>query len=475
MNAIQKSEAIKTGLRKGFQDGSSKMARRKCYGYTLSPNGELEINPDEATVVRWIFERYLSGGSLGRIAAGLEKQGILSPTGRPKWNREAIDKLLSNEKYTGRVMLQKTISTGAVQIENNGLMDRYLYAEPMRPLFLMRYLKLFKKKSKKGAIFWEIGLPLGLDSDKIKIKKLVAEGVALQKLTKMPDFIDRCPAAMKRFRVAAYCRVSTRQEEQNSSIEQQEQYYTQVISNNPNWTNVGVFSKRVSGLRMKGRSEFQALMRLCRRGKVDLILIKSFSRLGRNTLDMLQALRELRDLGVDVYFEEKNLWLHDERMEMLITVFCAFAQSESENMSQNIRWGVRQGFRMVTSGYANFVCYGYKRGDDGRLTIDEPDAEIVRRIFQMRAEGKSLGAISDWLYENKKPSPAGKERWSRETINKLLRNEKYTGDVLLQKTFVKNVLTGKQFKNRGELERYLIQQHHPMIVSRELFERVNLD
>ena len=129
MNAIQKSEAIKAGLRKGFQDGSSKMARRKCYGYTLSPNRALEINPNEAKVVIWIFEQYFAGNSLGKIAAGLERQGISSPTGQPRWNQEAIDKLLSNEKYTGRVLLQKTVSTGAVQIENDGLMDRYLYTD----------------------------------------------------------------------------------------------------------------------------------------------------------------------------------------------------------------------------------------------------------------------------------------------------------------------------------------------------------
>ena len=127
MNAIQKSEAIKNGLRKGFQDGSSKMAKRKCYGYDINPDGELAVNLDEAKVVCWIFERYLVGDSLGKIVAGLEKQGIPSPTGRPKWNREAIDKLLSNEKYTGRVLLQKTISTGASQIENDGFMERYLY------------------------------------------------------------------------------------------------------------------------------------------------------------------------------------------------------------------------------------------------------------------------------------------------------------------------------------------------------------
>lgn len=128
MNIIQKSESIRAGLRKGFQDGTSKMAQRSCYGYDTGPNGELVINPDEAVVVRWIFERYLNGDSLGRIAAGLEEQGIPSPTGKPKWNREALNKLLSNEKYTGRVLLQKTISAGGSQIKNDGFMERYLYS-----------------------------------------------------------------------------------------------------------------------------------------------------------------------------------------------------------------------------------------------------------------------------------------------------------------------------------------------------------
>lgn len=127
MNMIQKSELIKTSLRKGFQDCSSKMARRKCYGYMSTLDGDLVINPDEAKVVCWIFERYLAGDSLGKIAADLEEQDVPSPTGRPKWNRKAINKLLSNEKYTGRVLLQKTVSTGVVQIKNNGYVERYLY------------------------------------------------------------------------------------------------------------------------------------------------------------------------------------------------------------------------------------------------------------------------------------------------------------------------------------------------------------
>ena len=129
MNAFEKSESIKASLRQGFQDGSSKLAKRKCYGYTVSSDGQLVINSDKAEVVRWIFERYLAGDSLGKIASGLEQQGIPSPTGRAKWNREAIDKLLSNEKYTGQVLLQKTISTGISQIINDGLMARYLYTE----------------------------------------------------------------------------------------------------------------------------------------------------------------------------------------------------------------------------------------------------------------------------------------------------------------------------------------------------------
>lgn len=129
MNDIEKSKAIRAGLQKGFRDGTSKMVQRRCYGYDTGPDGELAINPDEAAVVRWVFERYLSGDSLGKIAAGLEKQGTPSPTGKPKWNRETLNKLLSNEKYTGRVLLQKTISVGDSKIKNNGFMDWYLYSD----------------------------------------------------------------------------------------------------------------------------------------------------------------------------------------------------------------------------------------------------------------------------------------------------------------------------------------------------------
>ena len=294
----------------------------------------------------------------------------------------------------------------------------------------------------------------------------------MQNVTEIPPEPDEPPIELQNIRVATYCRVSTQQEEQDSSIEIQVQHYTQLLQNHPFWINAGVFSERITGLKEKDRHEYKTMLRQCRKGKIDLILTKSISRFGRNTLDMLKALRELRDLGVDVYFEKENLWLHERKLNMLLTAYCAFAQAESESASGSIKWGVKAGFRSGQSGYANFVCFGYKQGDNGKLEIDKPNAKIVRKIFELRASGASLGAISDWLYAHSVNSPTGKERWSRETISKLLRNEKYMGDVLLQKTFVQDLFSGKQIKNTGELNKYLIQSHHPAIVCVELFRKI---
>ncbi len=297
----------------------------------------------------------------------------------------------------------------------------------------------------------------------------------MRKMTEISPTQDHRPIELRHLRVAAYCRVSTELEEQTSSIELQERHYSQLIAGNPHWENAGIFLERATGLNLKERPEFRRMLVQCRKQRIGLILTKSISRFGRNTLDMLRSLRDLHGLGVEVYFEQKNIWLNEQRIQILLTAYCALAQAESEDMSRNIKWGIKRGFEKGTSGYAEFVCFGYKRGDDGRLVIDEPDAEIVRKMFEMRAVGSSLGAISKWLYENKIVSPTGKIHWSRETISKLLRNEKYVGDVLLQKTFVEDLFSGKQVKNQGKLARFLIQDHHPAIVSRELFMQVNPD
>ena len=276
----------------------------------------------------------------------------------------------------------------------------------------------------------------------------------------------------ERLRVAAYCRVSTEHEEQSSSIEMQESYFEGKICSVPTWENVGVFAERGSGLDLRKRPMLLKLLKECEKGHIDLILTKSISRFGRNTLDMLRAIQKLRELDVDVYFEQENLWLHDREMQVILTTYFAFAQQESEEKSKSVHWGIRRGFESGTSGYAGFTCYGYRSDDDGQLVIDAEKAVVVRTIFEMRAEGKSLGAISDWLYQCHISSPSGRERWSRETVSKMLRNEKYVGDVMLQKTYIENLFSGRQEKNIGQRSRYLIRDHHPAIVSRELFRSV---
>lgn len=284
---------------------------------------------------------------------------------------------------------------------------------------------------------------------------------------------ENIPMSKRQLRVAAYCRVSTEHEEQDGSIELQEEHFWTVIDGNRNWINAGIFTERVTGLKLKNRIQFNTMIRKCKKGKIDLILTKSISRFGRNTLDELKALQDLRVLGVDVYFEQENLWLRDQQVQMLITLYCALAQNESENMSRNIRWGIRQGFKNGTSGFADFTCYGYRQDENGNLIIHIAEATVVREFFEIRAAGFSLGKISEWLYENGISSPTGKEHWSRETLNKMLRNEKYVGDVMLQKTFVDNLFEGKQIVNNGELDRVLIQNHHHGIIDRELFEQLN--
>lgn len=239
------------------------------------------------------------------------------------------------------------------------------------------------------------------------------------------------------------------------------------------WINAGIFSDHATGLNAAERPGLNDMLRLCRSGEIDLILTKSFSRFSRNTLDMLKTIRELRRLNVDVYFERENVWRHQQESSLLITAYCALSQAESESMSQNIKWGIRCGFQNGTSGYADFVCFGYKRGDDGELAVDEPDAAVVRKLFRMKANGSSLREISGWLYQHQILSPAGKEHWSPETIRKLLQNEKYTGDVRLQKTFSDDLFSKKGSKNMGQLEKYLVWEHHPTIISRKLFRRAS--
>ena len=216
-------------------------------------------------------------------------------------------------------------------------------------------------------------------------------------------------------------------------------------------------------------------MMLCRRGTIDLIVTKSVSRFGRNTLDTLQTLQELRLLNIDVWFEIENIHLLSESRRFPLEMFAAFAQAESESRSENIRWGLLRAFQNPDSKTSHFLCYGYEHDCNGHLVINEGEAEIVRKIFRWRADGMSLRKISGTLESRSVPSPTGKPKWSAETLSKLLRNEKYIGQVRLQKTFVEDFFSGKQVRNRGEREQWLVTEHHEPIVEMETWVLVNGD
>ena len=264
--------------------------------------------------------------------------------------------------------------------------------------------------------------------------------------------------------VAAYCRVSTQQETQHHSLEAQRTYYEKRIAANPGWEFIGIYADEASGRHNAKMRDFQRMMADCRAGKIDLILVKSISRLGRNTLQFLQVCDELKQLGVDVYFEVEKIYLHNPKAVRLLTIYASVYQNESEVKSANTRWGIRTRFANGTSAIANTQCYGYRRDDKEGLKPVAEEAEVVRMIYDYRSNGMSLRKIAGELRRQGISSPRGKPEWSIETIRRILQNEKYNGHVLLQKTYVSDYFTGKRSPNKGELPRYLIENHHEPIL-----------
>lgn len=209
-----------------------------------------------------------------------------------------------------------------------------------------------------------------------------------------------------------------------------------------------------------------------RKGKIDIIFTKSISRFARNSLDFLTTIRELKALGVDVYFETEKILLSRERNKFRMTTLAAVAQEESFMKSRSIKWSLNVGFTTGTSKLANRPCYGYVNDDNGNLVIDSDKAESVRMIFRLYLDGYSLSGIGKELHRLSILSPTGKETWTACTIDKILSNEKYIGVVLLQKTYVPDVLKGVQMKNNGEQARYLYKSNHVGIIAQETFDAV---
>ena len=284
-------------------------------------------------------------------------------------------------------------------------------------------------------------------------------------------------AAVKRqLRVAAYCRVSTEEEEQASSYEAQCQYYTDKIMSNKEWTMAGIFADEgISGTSTKKRTEFLRMIRQCRQKKIDLILTKSIQRFARNTLDCINYTRILRQLGIGVLFEKENINSLPPDSEFMITMYGAMAQSESESISGNIRRGRQMHAKVGTLKVPCHRLYGYKKDADGRFCIVPEQAEVVREIYERYKNGASLRNLKDWLEENQIKTVLGTADWSVSVIKGILTNEKYCGDVLLQKTFCTDVISKKIVKNVGQMAQYYMPDHHEAIVSREQYNTVKAE
>ncbi|HEM5237372.1 TPA: recombinase family protein [Streptococcus suis] len=279
--------------------------------------------------------------------------------------------------------------------------------------------------------------------------------------------------SLKKRRVAGYARVSTDHEDQATSYESQMRYYSEYINGRDDWEFVKMYSDEgISGTNTKLRTGFKAMVEDALNGKIDLIITKSVSRFARNTVDSLTTVRQLKEVGVEIYFEKENIWTLDSKGELLITIMSSLAQEESRSISENVTWGLRKQFAegKVHFPYTNVL--GFKAGEDGAIVVDQDEAKTVRYIFQQALIGKSPYHIAKDLSEQGIPSPSGKSHWNATTIKRMLRNEKYKGDALLQKTYTIDFLTKKKNINRGELPQYYVENNHEAIVDRETFDAV---
>ncbi len=277
----------------------------------------------------------------------------------------------------------------------------------------------------------------------------------------------------KVLRVAAYCRVSTLQEQQESSYETQVSYYTEKINSNINWKLAGIYADDgKSATSTKKRSDFQAMIDDCMAGKIDLVLTKSISRFARNTVDALTNIRKLKEKNIAVFFEKENINTLEGSGELLLTILSSQAQEESRNISENCHWGIVRKFEegKVIVNHSKFL--GYTKDKDGNLVIVPEEAELVRRIFRLFLEGNSSYRIKRILEEDGIKTVTGKTVWHSTVIDKMLSNEKYMGDALLQKTYTVDFLTKKKVLNKGIVPQYYIENDHEPIISKELFHKV---
>lgn len=293
--------------------------------------------------------------------------------------------------------------------------------------------------------------------------------------TKTPGH-NAAPGLARRRRVAAYARVSTEAEEQASSYAAQIDYYTRHIQSRSEWEFAGMYADEgITGTTTRHREGFKSMIADALAGKIDLILTKSVSRFARNTVDTLTHVRQLKDAGVEVYFEKENIWTLDSKGELLITIMSSLAQEESRSISENVTWGHRKRFADGKIMVPYSALLGYKKGEDGNLAIDETEAPIVRRIYARFLQGATSQTIAAELTADGIPTPRGKQIWSPSTVRSILANEKYKGDALLQKSFTTDFLTKTMKVNEGEVPQYYVTGNHEPIINPATWDAVQAE
>lgn len=292
-----------------------------------------------------------------------------------------------------------------------------------------------------------------------------------QHVIEIPQTQKDHPIWDQQLRVVAYCRTSTNQEEQNSSLENQIAYYTAFIQSNPMWRFVAVYADQASGLHTKNRPGYRKLLRDCRRGKIDLILVKSLSRFGRDAREAIATIRKLKQMNVGIYIELGGIFTM-KTPDSVIDLYAAFAQAESQTRSESIKFGIQNRMRSGRTILNHRQFLGYTKGPDGVLQIVPEEAEIVRKIFELYIQGNGVRKIKKYLESHGIKTVTGKTEWSTSTIDRMLSNEKYVGQVLMQKTYTPDFLTGKQVKNTGQKEMYLVENAHEPIIDQETFDKV---
>ncbi len=273
-----------------------------------------------------------------------------------------------------------------------------------------------------------------------------------------------------KIRVAAYCRVSTDSDEQATSYEAQIEHYTEYIKKNPGWELAGIYADDgISGTNTKKRDDFNRLIEDCMAGKIDMVITKSISRFARNTLDCLNYIRQLKEKNIAVYFEKEAINTLDSKGEIMLTIMASLAQQESQSLSQNVRLGIQYRYQQGKVQVCANRFLGYDKDEEGKLVINQEEAQVVKRIYREYLEGKSYYEIGKGLTADGIKTAAGSERWLASTLRLILKNEKYVGDALLQKTITTDFLTKKRVQNKGIAPQYYVEDNHDAIIPRELY------